>query len=73
MRTLAPWLLQLHNNYSCRQLTNFVNSNYIGIPPLAVDSKEFLHIAKEMALLSKNVHTKYEVLGVPGFVIPQRK
>jgi hypothetical protein len=40
---------------------------------LAADSKELLHIAKGMALSSKNVHAKFEVLGVPGFVIPQRK
>jgi hypothetical protein len=50
-----------------------VNSNRIGIPPLAVDSKEFLHIANGMALSSKNVHANYEVLGVPGFVIPKKK
>ena len=73
MRTLDPWLLQLHDNYNRGQLRDFVNSNWIGVPPLAADSKEFLHIAKGMALLSKNVHAKYEVLGVSNFVISQRK
>jgi hypothetical protein len=73
MSTLAPWLLQLHRNCSRGQLRDFVNRNRIGVPPLAADSKELLHIAKGMALSSKNVHAKFEVLGVPGFVIPQRK
>ena len=73
MRTLVPWLLRLHDNCSCGQLRNFVNSNQIRFSPLAVDNKELLHIAKGMALLSKNVHARYEVLGVPTFVIPQRK
>jgi hypothetical protein len=73
IRTLAPWLLRLHSSCSRGQLRDFVNSNRIGVPPLAADSKELLHIAKEMALSSKNVHAKYEVLGVPGFVIPKKK
>jgi hypothetical protein len=73
MSTLAPWLLQLHRNCSRGQLRDFVNSNRIGVPPLAADSKKLLYIAKGMALSLKNVHAKFEVLGVPGFVIPQRK
>ena len=73
MHTLAPWLLRLYNNYNCGQLRDFVNSNRIGVPSLAVDSKELLHIAKEMALLSKKVHAKYEVLGVPSFVNSTKK
>jgi hypothetical protein len=68
--TLAPWLFQLHSNCNRGQLRDFVNSNRIGVPPLAADSKELLHIAKGMALSSKNIH---EVLGVPGFVIPKKK
>jgi hypothetical protein len=70
---LAPWLLRLHGNCSRGQLRNFVNSNRIGVPPLAADSKELLHITNGMALSSKNVHANYEVLGVPGFVIPKLK
>jgi hypothetical protein len=31
MSTLAPWLLQLHRNYSRGQLRDFVNSNWIGV------------------------------------------
>ena len=49
------------------------NANQIGVPPLAVDSKELLHIAKEMALMSKNVHAKYKVLGVPSFCNSTKK
>jgi hypothetical protein len=71
--TLAPWLLRLHGNCSRGQLTDFVNSNRIGQPPLAVDSKELLHLANGMALSSRNVNAKYNVLGVPGFVIPKKK
>jgi hypothetical protein len=70
---LAPSLLQLHGNCSRGQLRNFVNSNQIGVPSLAADSKELLHIANGMALSSKNVHANYEVLGVPGFVNPKIK
>ena len=50
--TLAPWLLRLYSNCKCRQLRDFVNSNRIGVYFLAVDSKEFLHIANGMALSS---------------------
>jgi hypothetical protein len=63
---LTPWLLRLYTNYSRRQLKDFVNRNWIGVPPLAADSKVFLHIANRMALSSKNVHAKYEILGVPS-------
>ena len=73
MRKVAPWLLRLHDNCSRGQLRDFVNNNWIGIPPLAANSKELLQIAKGMALLSKNVCAKYEILGVPGFVIIKRK
>jgi hypothetical protein len=73
IRTFAPWLLQLHGNCSHGQLRDFVNSNRIGVPPLAADSKELLHIANGMAFSSKNVHANYKVLGVPGFVIPKTK
>jgi hypothetical protein len=73
IRTLVPWLLRLHGNYSHRQLRDFVNSNRIGVPPLAANSKELLHIANGMALFSKNIHAKYEVLGVPSFVIPKKR
>ena len=73
MRMLALWLLQLHDNCNRGQLRDFVNSNRIGVPPFATNSKELLHIAKGMALSSKNIHTKYKVLGVPSFIIPQRK
>jgi hypothetical protein len=57
MHTLAPWLFRLHRNCSRRQLRDFVNSNQIGVPSLAADSKELLHIAKGMALLSRDVIT----------------
>jgi hypothetical protein len=73
IRTLAPWLLRLHSNCSRRQLRDFVNSNRIGVPPLAADSKELLHLANGMTLSSRNVNAKYDVLGVPGFVIPKKK
>ena len=71
MYMLAPWLLQLHDNCNRRLLRDYVNSNRIGVPSLATDSKELLHIAKGMTLLSKNVRAKYKILGVPGFVIPK--
>jgi hypothetical protein len=32
---------------------------------LAAKSEVFLHIAKRMVLSFKNVHSKYEILGVP--------
>lgn len=69
MCSLAPWLLGLHDNCSRGQLRDYVNRNRIGVPPLAAESKELLHIAKGMALSSKNVRAKYEILGVPGFII----
>jgi hypothetical protein len=73
IRTRAPWLPRLHGNCSRGKLRDFVNSNRTGIPPLAANSKELLHIANGMALSSKNVHANYKVLGVPGFVIPNIK
>jgi hypothetical protein len=63
----------LHGNYNLGQLRDFVNSNQIGVPSLATDSKELLHLANGMALSSRNVNAKYDVLGVPGFVIPKKK
>jgi hypothetical protein len=39
IRMLAPWLLRLHSNCSRGQLRDFVNSNRIGVPPLAADSR----------------------------------
>jgi hypothetical protein len=65
--TVAPWLLKLHNNCSQGHLRNFVYRERIGVRPLANDCKVVLHIANGMALSLKNVHAKYEVLGVPGF------
>jgi hypothetical protein len=71
LRTLGPWLLRLHTNCTRGQLRDFVNRNRIGIPLLAANSQVLLHIANGMALLSRNVHKKYEILGVPGFEIPK--
>jgi hypothetical protein len=71
--TLGPWLLNLHKNCSRGQLRDFVNRELIGVRPLAKDSEVVLHIGKGMALPSKNVHAKYEVLGVPGFVMLKMK
>jgi hypothetical protein len=38
---------------------------------LAKDYEVVLHIGKGMALSSKNLRAKYEVLGVPSFVMPK--
>jgi hypothetical protein len=73
LRSLGPWLLNLHKNCSRGQLRDFVNRERIGVRPLAKDSEVVLYIGKGMALSSKNVHAKYEVLGVPGFVMPKMK
>jgi hypothetical protein len=69
--TFAPWLLRLHTDCTRGQLRNFVNRNRIGIRPLAANSQVLLHIANGMALSSRNVHKKYEILGIPGFEIPK--
>jgi hypothetical protein len=63
----------LHSNYSQGQLKDFVNREQIGVRPFAKDCEVVLHIGKKMALSSKNVHAKYEVLGVPGFVMPKNE
>jgi hypothetical protein len=73
LRTLAPWLLNVHKNCGRGQLRDFVNRERIGVRPLAKDCEVVLHIGKGMALSSKNVRAKYEVLGVPGFVMPKMK
>jgi hypothetical protein len=52
---------------------DFVNRNQIGVRPLAANSEVLLYIANGIALSSRNVHTKYEILGVPGFVMPKIK
>jgi hypothetical protein len=71
VRTLGPWLLRLHTDCNRGQLRDFVNRNCIGIPPLAANSQVLVHIANGMALSSRNLHEKYEVLGVLGFEIPK--
>jgi hypothetical protein len=71
LRTLGLWLLRLHTNCTCGQLRDFVNRNYIGVLPLAANSQVLLHIANGMALSSRNVHEKYEILEVPSFEIPK--
>jgi hypothetical protein len=73
IHTLAPWLLRLHGNCSRGQLSDFVNSNRIGVPPLAANRKELLHIANGMVLSSRNVNANYYVLGIPSFVIPKKR
>jgi hypothetical protein len=73
LHTLAPWLLNVHKNCGPGQLRDFVNRERIGVRPLAKDCEVVLHIGKGMALSSKNVWAKYEVLGVPGFVMPKMK
>ena len=70
LHILAPWLLQLH---TCRQLRDFVNRNWIGVPPLAANSQVLLHIVNGMVLSSRNVHKKYEILGIPSFEFPKIK
>jgi hypothetical protein len=69
VRTLGQWLLRLHTNCTRGQLRDFVNRNRIGVPPLAANSEVLVHIANGMALSSRNLHEKYEILGVPGFEI----
>jgi hypothetical protein len=71
IRTLGQWFLRLHTDCSCGQLQDFVNRNRIGVPPLAANSEVLVHIANGMALLSRNLHEKYEILGVPSFEIPK--
>jgi hypothetical protein len=73
LRSLAPWLLNVHKNCGRGQLRDFVNRERIGVRPLARDCEVVLHIGKEMALSSKNVRAKYEVLGIPDFVMPKMK
>ena len=67
--TLRQWLLQLHTDCTHRQLWDFVNRNRIGVPPLAAYSQVLGHIVKGMALSSRNLYKKYEILGVPSFEI----
>jgi hypothetical protein len=69
--TLGPWLLQLHTDCTRGQLWDFVNRNHIGIPLLAANSQVLVHIANGMALSSRNIREKYEILGVPSFEIPK--
>jgi hypothetical protein len=71
LRTLGPWLSQLHTDCKCGQLRDFINRNRIRVPLVAVNSQVLLHIANGMALLSRNVHEKYKILGIPGFEIPK--
>jgi hypothetical protein len=73
LRILASWLFNVHKNCGPGQLRDFVNRERIGVRPLAKDCEVVLHIGKGMALSSKNVRAKYEVLGVPGFVMPKMK
>jgi hypothetical protein len=70
---LAPWLLRLHTDYTRGQLRDFFNRNWIRILLLATNNQVLLYIVNGMALLSRNVHKKYEILGVPGFEIPKIK
>ena len=53
--TLGPWLLNLHKNYSQGQLKDFINSEQIGVRPLARDSEVVLHIGRGMAFSSTNI------------------
>ena len=69
VRTLCQWLLQLHTNYSHRQLQDFVNRNCIGVSPLVANSQVLIHIANGMALLPRNLHKKHKILGIPSFEI----
>jgi hypothetical protein len=55
LRSLAPWLLNVHKNCGRGQLKDFVNRERIGVRPLAKDCEVVLHIGKGMALSSKNV------------------
>jgi hypothetical protein len=71
VRILGQWLLRLHTDCTRGQLRDFVNRNHIGILPLAANSQVLVHIANGMALLSRNLHEKYEILGVPGLEIPK--
>jgi hypothetical protein len=71
VRTLGPWLLRMHTDCTRGQLWDFVNKNRIGVPLLAANSQVLVHIANGMALSSRNLHEKYEILGVPGFEIPK--
>jgi hypothetical protein len=71
LRTIGPWLLRLHTDCTREQLRDFVNKNHIGILPLAANSQVLLHITNGMALSSRNLHEKYEILGIPGFEIPK--
>jgi hypothetical protein len=73
LHILAPWLLNVHKNCGLGQLRDFINRERIGVRPLAKDCEVVLHIGKGMALSSKNIRAKYEVLGVPGFVMPKMK
>jgi hypothetical protein len=71
VRTLGQWLLRLHTDCTRGQLRDFVNRNRIGVPPLAANSQVLVHIANGMALSSRNLHEKYEILGILGFEIPK--
>jgi hypothetical protein len=63
--------LRLHIDYSCGQLRNFINRNWIGICTSVADSQVLLLIANGMAMSSRNVHANYEILGFFGFEIPK--
>ena len=71
VRTLGQWLLRLHTNCTHGQLWDFINRNSTGVPPLVANSEVLKHIANDMALSSRNLNEKYEILGVPGFAIPK--
>jgi hypothetical protein len=55
LRSLTPWLVNVHKNCDWGQLRDFVNRERIGVRPLAKDCEVVLHIGKRMALSSKNV------------------
>ena len=63
--TLASWLNPMSLSCMPGQLRKYVNKNWIGSPPLAVDDPLLLHMMRGMALSIKNVGVHYNVIGVP--------
>lgn len=61
IRDLLSWLRRLHSECPRGQLRDYVDSNRIGIPPLAPSSPLMNYIRNGMTLSTKNVGVIYEV------------
>lgn len=58
---LVPWLRRLNFECPVGQLKEYVNSNRIGLPPLAPNSPLMKYIIDGMILSTKNIGVVYEI------------